>query len=639
MMASLITCVFLTVVFLAVYSAIRECCSAHRITYLDWRDQLLLTWIAFATLLWGIFQVTSLSHNLTPQNLRLFWIVVLLLAAAWIAYSRKKRKVRLFVLPKVTVPPLSTFARFSLIALVLYSVILITVGVVYPSSYADSMTYHLPRVYHWAENRSIYPYATPILRQIQMPPFAEYQILNLFLLSGSDRLAALVQVFSLFGCALAVSATTRLVGGNASQQLLAVFFTLSLPSAIVQATATQNDLAVALWAVTFVYFGIFWQKHPQLHWLALPVGLSLGLALFTKATAYVFLFPFCLWLAFSLLKESHRNILPGLAVILIAVGINAPNYLWNWRLFHNPLGESANYINAEFSPMLFLSSLIRDVNAQLHFSFANEETCSGFDRAFQWLHGLLGIADNDPRNTYYNAPGLICPNGKSNFYEASANSPAHYFLILVAMVASFWHSRSGERADRQIFWSIFMSYLLFLGVFKFQIGGTRLLNTFFILSAPWVILFLTGKHPRILQNIIPILFLLGFIFASNTLYRPFSLPAMQAALENRTRASLASNEDLYDNVDEITSQIVARNCRAVALVYGSEVWEYPFWLSLTEKGWAGEMVHILARNQTKIMIDSHYSPCAIITNEGVKLDNRYPEYHFLTGDPFSVFLK
>ena len=47
------------------------------------------------------------------------------------------------------------------------------VAYVYPPNTYDSMTYHLPRVMHWAQDRSLVPYPTSIERQIQMQPLAE----------------------------------------------------------------------------------------------------------------------------------------------------------------------------------------------------------------------------------------------------------------------------------------------------------------------------------------------------------------------------------------------------------------------------------------------------------------------------------
>ena len=54
----------------------------------------------------------------------------------------------------------------------------------------DSMVYHMSRVAHWAQNRTIAFYPTPEVRQLIFGPGAELAILHGYVLSGTDRLGA-----------------------------------------------------------------------------------------------------------------------------------------------------------------------------------------------------------------------------------------------------------------------------------------------------------------------------------------------------------------------------------------------------------------------------------------------------------------
>src|SRR5262249_23023015 len=69
-------------------------------------------------------------------------------------------------------------------AAVVAAVVLVTglLAVVAPPSTWDAMTYHLARVAHWALSGSVAFYPTPNLRQLHMPPLAEFAALHLELL-------------------------------------------------------------------------------------------------------------------------------------------------------------------------------------------------------------------------------------------------------------------------------------------------------------------------------------------------------------------------------------------------------------------------------------------------------------------------
>ena len=195
------------------------------------------------------------------------------------------------------------------------------VAAVYLPNNFNSMTYHLPKVMHWAQNHSVGVYATWIQRQVQLQPMAEYLLLNFYLLSKTDRLFNFVQLGSLAICALGVSQLTAWLGGSRFLQRSAVLFCLSIPLAIMQATSTQNDLVAASFLVCFVYFSLHLADKAEAAWLA-PTAVALGLAMITKAYTYVYALPFVIYAGVSSgqadqvtrfpLRWRHRVDRPGL---------------------------------------------------------------------------------------------------------------------------------------------------------------------------------------------------------------------------------------------------------------------------------------------------------------------------------------
>src|SRR6266853_1806931 len=51
-----------------------------------------------------------------------------------------------------------------------------------PNTY-DSMAYHMARVAHWAADGTVADYQTNILRQLYLPPWSEFAVLQLLVLS------------------------------------------------------------------------------------------------------------------------------------------------------------------------------------------------------------------------------------------------------------------------------------------------------------------------------------------------------------------------------------------------------------------------------------------------------------------------
>ena len=152
------------------------------------------------------------------------------------------------------------------------------------------MTYHLPRVMHWAENHSVAFFPTQVTRQNGYPPFAEWTLLHMFLLTRSDRIFNLLQLLSLAGSCVAVHEIAGLFSERRLVKRMAVVLAASTPMAILQATSTQNDLVVSFFFLCFLFFGLRMSTpaaspSQQLE-NALFCGVALGLALLTKTTIF-----------------------------------------------------------------------------------------------------------------------------------------------------------------------------------------------------------------------------------------------------------------------------------------------------------------------------------------------------------------
>ena len=210
------------------------------------------------------------------------------------------------------------------------------------------MTYHMSRVMHWLQQGSVDHFPTSNTRQIELNPWAEFAILQFQVLSGGDHLANLVQWLSMAGCIIGVSLIASLFAATARGQLLSGLIAATIPMGILQSSSTQNDLVVSFWLVCFVVFGILSVRERSVAWTAL-MSLSLGLAVLTKGTAYVFAAPFVFWFFLQDVKRSWRHaagkyLLLGIIVLFMNLG----HYQRNYQLFRNPLQSGTTSYSYNF---------------------------------------------------------------------------------------------------------------------------------------------------------------------------------------------------------------------------------------------------------------------------------------------------
>ena len=142
---------------------------------------------------------------------------------------------------------------------------------------------------------------------------------------------------------LGASAIAGTLGASARAQCIGALFCATLPGAILQASGPKNDLLLALWLVCAMYF--------ELRGNIIMCGLSFGLALATKGTAYVFVSP--LLLAVVALTWHRDKSVRWLSIAAAVLGstllINAPQYWRNLRLSGSPLGFNSPFGDDTFT--------------------------------------------------------------------------------------------------------------------------------------------------------------------------------------------------------------------------------------------------------------------------------------------------
>jgi hypothetical protein len=459
----------------------------------------------------------------------------------------------------------------------------------------DSLTYHLPRALHWVQGASLAHYPTHVMRQLSLAPGAEIAVAQGLLLTGSLRLAALVQTLAWLGCIVAASLVARDLGAGRRGEIFAAVFAGTLPMAVLQASSTQNDLVVGLWLLAFVHFAFRAVERPSGAALWLAAGGSLGLALATKATAFLYAAPFVLWILYALWRRCRAPWRALLSASALVVLLNAGPWLRNLALFGSPLGGDHGAVNEALTPAVVLSNLAR--TAALELTAPSTAWNGALESAVRRLHAALGILPDDPRSTWkgaeFRVPARLSGAGPADadeslfamLHEDQAGNPLH--LVLAAAAAAVVLSRADLQRRPGLLACLSCvagGLLLFCAVLKWQPWNARLVLPLFLLVAP-----IAGaaagavRSGKWVAEAGAILLVACLPWALLNATRPLVGPESVLATP-RFAQLFAGRPALQPPLADAARSVAASGCRRIGLEIGPDDPEYLVWASLEETG-------------------------------------------------------
>src|SRR5271157_176497 len=554
------------------------------------------------------------------------WLAIgwCLLAIAGAAYVRRQPRA---AAGRFTVGPFE--AAIWLAAGAIAALVAVTAWLAPPNTF-DALAYHMPRIVYWAQAGSVGFFPTVYLSQISAPPLSEFLMLDTYVLSGGDRFVNLVSCLAFAGCIVGVSAIARTAGLGSRGQALAALFCATLPSAILQASGAKNDCMTALWLVCLVYFAL----QADLPFL----GLSLGLALATKGTAYLFAPPL---VAAALLVRPLRGRRQWIAAALCMLGgallVNGPQYARNLRFSGSPLGYDAPFANglfrwrnAEFGLKRTASNALRHLSEQL--GSGNPRWNRGVYEATLEAHTRLGIDPQSPDSPAWSVYGPPV----NTRHEANANN--RWRLLLLAMAAGWAGFAAWRKRGR--WWLVYAAalaaaFLLFCAYLRWQPYAARLFLPLFVLGAPLAAAALERVRPAWL--LLPVC-----LFLADTARLP--------ALENWTRPLRGPNNLFLIPRDRAyftdipspgaeqsyrgaAAAILRSGCRAVAIDAGEGQLEYPLQALLRERDPAVRFRHVGVTNGTlRYAPRNEPPPCAVVCLECAGKPGKLAQYQ-LVGQP------
>lgn len=590
----------------------------------DCRHFVLNSLIIWGVILTEITEFCSWLKILELKWLTWAWLLIdIVLILIYLQRSRKKIKPEL---KKIFNAPFSSLILLGGIVSIVIAIGL--VAIVAAPNHSDSMEYHMSRIVHWIQNHSVTHYPTSALDQLYQNPWSEFAIMHFQILSGGDRFANLIQWSSMVGSIIGISLIARQLGANLRGQILAAVFCVTLPMGILQGSSTNNDLVVGLWLVCLAYFTLLTVKEGISLVTTFFLGASLGLAILTKGTAYLYALPFCIWLILWGIKHLRWQVWqPILFVAFVVLLLDFGHYTRNLMVFGSFLGGGTKENNEIFSLAVFISSMLK--NLALHADIVRHlglekivtPTTGITEKIIKIIHGYIGIDINDPRLMNPKSPTFHVP--KLSTYEDTAGDPIHLALILVSFIFLTINKNLRNQAYlARYFWAVSSGFFIFCFLFTWSPWRCRLHLPLFVLFSAFVGVILSKSLDRKTTTFCAIILLfLSHPWVINNSTRPLIGKHNIFAVE-RIDQYFVTQPHYEIPYIEAANVVTSQKCSNVGLILTGTSFEYPLWVSFQRKNQKVNIRHINVNNASSSQAnksDGETTPCAIISIDRYKI--------------------
>lgn len=556
---------------------------------IGFKELILKTVLIFSGYIVFITELLSLFKSLNLISVAISWAALSLILILFLLKDKTKTFATLKHIKDITFnyyKSLSFPSRTLLFLITAGLLSLLIQGLIYPPNNWDSLTYHMSRIMHWLSNESVSHFPTHVLRHLYQPPFTEYVIMNINLLNGNDYFSNSVQLFYLTFSIIGIWSILDYFNCSRFHKLLAAFLLITIPSAELQATTTKNDIVCGFFVIVALYYCIKTYYEINIKNFTY-LGLAVGLAIFTKGTAYLFLAPFLVfWVIFlfhKLVQTKNLKIITNCLVILftvliINIGHFSRNYMVNKSILTVDNIESKGFTNENRSASQFASNLLKNFGLQIEFPFQKR-----YDPWIREIHKKYNVNIDSPDANWLQ----IKYQGTKEFetHEDYIPNTIHFFLIIFCSLIIFSTGIINPKIyikELLLLIIVLLQLVFFVFYLKWQPWHTRLHIPIFMVST--LLVAVVSKQFRwfsiLLFACLPLL-IYGFYF--NFIYnnlRPIKTNLLYtkniSINDSRFKKYFSNQPYLFDEYKAVQNLIYKNSPKKVGLIISDwQYWEYP----------------------------------------------------------------
>ncbi len=460
----------------------------------------------------------------------------------------------------------------------------------------DSMTYHLPRIMHWVQNRSVGYYFTANLRQLCSPPLAEYIVMHVYLLSfGSDQYLNLVQFFGFIFSLIGIYCSCKCLCKKKFSCIFAAALFATAPIAIAEATTTQVDLIASALYTNFLSLVVsIFMDNERIIFEKQKVGILIGIAILC-GLEFLTKNSICVCMAILMLalfvhrmrKKDELKILFVYATLCICVVgcICFPVFYRNEVYFGDILASSyfSSILVGTWNPKYLIVNVYKNFCLLLVNSMNKDILCRlGYD-----LGRILRIDIDDPSvNFTPNRPfyDSLVPSYSHDAASVTILSTLFCITFVIMFITCIFRNREAEERDKIISVMLISSLALFI-ITKYQPWGVRLFMVCIVNMCVYVPLKFEEIHlNRRVCHILFCVVIALFIYTSlmTLRWQGIKLQDYKLSGESRYRRYFINRADVADLYWNTCNYINSLNIKEVGLLLTNDEWEYPIWKGITK---------------------------------------------------------
>lgn len=575
--------------------------------------------IIWCILLFIHIETLSLVDNLSKVCIFIFWLLVCVAAMIYLLISGKNI---------VVLELLRNFKKrllenkfFVVVYVILFTMAVLTI----PYNW-DSMTYHIPRVVQWAQNKSVAHYAVKDIRQVASPVLHEFICLDIYLLAKNrDFLFNCIQASAFITNSWLIYEISKKLGCAKRYSRMAALIFISTPIAFAEALTTQNDNLSCLFFLIFTYNAMDFlsinkkiEDDKETYKKCFVIAACVGFGYITKPTVSIGMLVMSI-VVFVLCIVRHDKVKIVLRIASISVPtmliIIAPEALRNIQTFGSILAHQtgARQLVGTLNPRYLF------INGLKNYSFNLPAVYNANDLLKALVEKIADLINVD-----INAAS-ISEDGRS-FYVAPVNTLGHDTAVSPAVVIFFtaaviWCLSRKEKNNKLAVAYTYLTMIMFVIIcifVRWEPFVSRYMLPYLALMSPSIAIWLEdmSKNSKntLLRESCTVSVGCICIMGLALIFSYHGGIALKSLYVGRPDGYFINNSSIGSEYINACNLIKINGNKKIGLIWSGDRYEYPIW-QMTKHD-VEEIRHISVNNETSRYEDASYVPdCILATSD------------------------